>query len=91
MVILMLGHLWFKLMRSACSDFLAPPLIYDALAEKKMLHLVPLVIFKQIYREHDMRVDGLLIGVEMDMELSSNHWMAWNMVNLLAAEFFLSI
>ena len=72
------------------SWFLVPPLIYDALAEINMLHLVPLVIFKQIYREHDMRADGLLIGAEMDMELFSKHWMAWN-ANLLAAESLLNI
>ena len=46
---------------------LVPPLIYDALAENIMLHLAPLVIYKQIYREHDMRDDGLLIGTEMDI------------------------
>ena len=67
----MLGHLWFNLMCSA-PDFLAPPLIYDALAENIMLHLAPLVIYKQKYREHDMRDDGLLIGNEMDMNFHRN-------------------
>ena len=54
------------------SWFLVPPLIYDALAEIKMLHSAPLVIYKQNYREHDMRADGLLIGAEMDMNFLRN-------------------
>ena len=49
------------------SDFLVPSLTYDALAENIMLHFAPLVIYKQTYREHDMRADGLLIGTEVDM------------------------
>ena len=57
--------------------------------KNNMLHLVPLVIFKKVYREHDMLANGLLIGAEMDMELSSKHWMAWlKHGQFLATEFF---
>ena len=37
-----------------------------------MLHPAPLVIYKQIYWEHDTQVDGLLCWIELDMNFLRN-------------------
>ena len=61
--------------------FLAPPLIYDALAENILLHLAPLVIYKQnISRAghagwwpHNRYWNGY----EFSLKHWMYHWMAW--------------
>ena len=90
----MLGHLWFKLMWSAFSDFLAQRnfhpwyLMHWCDEINYMLHLVPPVIFKQIYREHDMLADGLFKQNGYGTFFETLDGMVKNMANLLAAEFF---
>ena len=53
-----------------------------------MLILVPPVIFKQIYREHDMLLDGLFKQIGYGTYFETLDGMVKNMANLLAAELF---
>ena len=63
-----------------------PSLMHWVYEINNMLLHVPPVIFKHIYREHNMLADGLSKQA-LDLELSMNPWMAWSLIKAILCFF----